>query len=81
MRMVIDTDAGIDDAEALIMALTYPSVTIEAITTVTGNVHLENVNRNVCQVTDHAVHIPADISYFGKFGGFDLDKRRARKFG
>lgn len=36
MRMIIDVDAGIDDAEAILMALTYPSCTVEAITTVTG---------------------------------------------
>lgn len=50
MRMIIDTDCGIDDAEALIMALTHPAVTVEAITTVVGNTSLENVNRNVCTV-------------------------------
>ncbi len=50
MRLIIDTDAGIDDAEAIMMALTYPDVTVEAITTVTGNVHLDKVNRNVATV-------------------------------
>ena len=50
MRMIIDTDAGIDDAEAIMMALTYPSCSVEAIMTVTGNTHLDNVNRNVCTV-------------------------------
>ena len=50
MRMIIDTDAGIDDAEAIMMALTHPDVTVEAITTLTGNVHLDKVNRNVATV-------------------------------
>ncbi len=52
MRIVIDTDAGVDDAQALMMALSYPEVTIEAITTVTGNVHVDNVIRNVFTVLD-----------------------------
>ena len=52
MRMIIDTDVGVDDAQAVIMALRYPGVTVEAITTVTGNVHVSNVNRNVCTVLD-----------------------------
>ncbi|MEZ4666425.1 MAG: nucleoside hydrolase [Anaerolineae bacterium] len=47
MRMIIDTDAGIDDAIALMMALASPDVTVEAITTLTGNVHLSNVIPNV----------------------------------
>lgn len=47
MRMIIDTDAGIDDAVAIMMALTYPGVTVEAITTLTGNVHISNVTPNV----------------------------------
>lgn len=50
MRMIIDTDAGIDDAEAIIMALTYPDNKVEAITTVTGNVHVDKVNQNICTI-------------------------------
>ncbi len=50
MQLIIDTDAGIDDAEALLMALRHPDATVAAITTVTGNVHLDKVNPNVCTV-------------------------------
>jgi purine nucleosidase len=52
MRMIIDTDAGIDDAQAILMALTYPGVTVEAITTVTGNVHVDKVVPNVFTILD-----------------------------
>ncbi|MBI5957672.1 MAG: nucleoside hydrolase, partial [Chloroflexi bacterium] len=60
MRLIIDTDAGVDDAQAIMMALRHPGVQIEAITTVTGNVHLDWVIRNVFTVLDlmHAPHIP-----------------------
>ncbi|KAK3590504.1 hypothetical protein CHS0354_037551 [Potamilus streckersoni] len=34
---VIDTDAGVDDAQAILMALSYPDVEVMAITTVSGN--------------------------------------------
>ena len=37
MRLIIDTDAGVDDAQAIMMALAHPGVTIEAITTLSGN--------------------------------------------
>ncbi len=52
MRLIIDTDAGVDDAQAIMMALSYPGVTVEAITTVTGNVHVSHVNQNVFTVLD-----------------------------
>lgn len=49
-RLIIDTDAGIDDAEAILMALGHPNAHIEAITTVTGNIDVEQVTRNVCTI-------------------------------
>jgi purine nucleosidase len=33
-RLVIDTDPGVDDAHALMMALAHPQAKIDAITTV-----------------------------------------------
>ena len=47
MRIIIDTDAGVDDALALQLALAYPMLSIEAITTVTGNTDVDTVIRNV----------------------------------
>jgi len=47
LRLVIDTDAGVDDAQAIMMALAHPDVQVEAITTVTGNVHVDKVVPNV----------------------------------
>jgi purine nucleosidase len=52
VQLVIDTDAGVDDAQAIIMALTTPGVEVTAFTTVTGNVHVSHVNRNVFTVLD-----------------------------
>jgi purine nucleosidase len=52
VRLIIDTDAGVDDAQAIMMALTYPDVSIEAITTLTGNTHVDWVVRNVFTVLD-----------------------------
>jgi Inosine-uridine nucleoside N-ribohydrolase len=39
-RVIIDTDPGVDDALALLLALRSPELTIEAITPVAGNVPL-----------------------------------------
>ncbi len=54
MRLIIDTDAGVDDSQAILMAFAQPHVTVEAITTVTGNVHVEKVNRNIFTLLDLA---------------------------
>ncbi|MBW4436454.1 MAG: nucleoside hydrolase [Pleurocapsa minor GSE-CHR-MK-17-07R] len=51
-RLVIDTDAGIDDAVALMLALGYPGAQVEAITTVCGNVSVDKVNANVLTILD-----------------------------
>ncbi len=46
MRVIIDTDPGVDDALALLLALRSPELQVEAITTVNGNVPLEQATRN-----------------------------------
>ena len=43
---LIDTDTASDDAVALIMALRAPDVRVAAITTVAGNVNVEQSTRN-----------------------------------
>ena len=50
---LIDTDTGSDDAVAIIMALKCKDVKFEAITTVAGNVTIEQANKNAlisCEV-------------------------------
>ena len=49
-RIVIDTDGGVDDALALLLALAWPETHIEAVTTVHGNVPVETATRNVREV-------------------------------
>jgi len=46
LRLVIDTDTGSDDAVALLIAFRSPGVHVEAITTVAGNVNMEQATRN-----------------------------------
>ncbi len=48
--MVIDTDAGVDDAVALWWALTDPRVDVRGITVVHGNVELDRAVANVCVI-------------------------------
>ncbi len=50
--LVIDTDTGVDDAIALLMALRHPAWEVAAITAVHGNVALDRVVINVGIVLD-----------------------------
>ncbi|RLN92195.1 hypothetical protein BBJ28_00014616 [Nothophytophthora sp. Chile5] len=50
MRLVLDTDAGVDDAIAILMALhAFPKEQVVGVTTVFGNVDLHQANHNVAQ--------------------------------
>jgi purine nucleosidase len=51
-KLIIDTDCGIDDAIAILMALADPAVEVIGITCVSGNVPLDLVTRNVAIVLD-----------------------------
>ncbi len=51
-RIVIDTDPGVDDAQAIILALCHPETQIEAITTVAGNVPLDKTTGNALKVLE-----------------------------
>lgn len=50
MRLLIDTDPGIDDALALVLALASPAITVEAITTVAGNVLVDQATTNALRI-------------------------------
>ncbi|KAG9277724.1 inosine-uridine preferring nucleoside hydrolase isoform X1 [Astyanax mexicanus] len=48
--MIIDTDCGIDDAQAIMLALAAPSVRVLGLTCCFGNTDVENVCQNVLRV-------------------------------
>ena len=52
--LLIDTDPGIDDALALLVAWASPEVSVEAISTVAGNVPVDVATANVFRVLDVA---------------------------
>lgn len=51
-KLLVDTDAGVDDAQAIMLALCEPGVDVVAITTLTGNVHIRQVNPNVLTILE-----------------------------
>jgi inosine-uridine nucleoside N-ribohydrolase len=50
--VLIDTDGGVDDALALLLALRSPELQIAAVTTVHGNVPVDQATKNVVLVLD-----------------------------
>jgi len=63
---IIDTDPGIDDAIAILLALSAPPIDVRGITTVAGNLGLRTTTRNACRLlalagrADIPVHPGAD---------------------
>lgn len=53
-RVIIDTDPGVDDALALLLAMRSPELKIEGITAVAGNVPLELTLPNALRMVDVA---------------------------
>jgi inosine-uridine nucleoside N-ribohydrolase len=53
-KIIIDTDPGVDDAAAILLALASPEISVEAITTVYGNGNIEQCTRNALTLLDIA---------------------------
>ena len=51
-RIIIDTDAGVDDAQAILAAFGHKETKIEALTSVSGNVDVEKTTANVLKLLD-----------------------------
>ncbi|XP_069492680.1 uncharacterized protein [Ambystoma mexicanum] len=81
--LLVDVDCGVDDAQAIMMALAAPTVEILGITCCFGNTSLENVCKNVlrvlevCNRTEIAVYSGASNSLLGgikpEFAHFGTD--------
>lgn len=53
-KILYDTDPGIDDAMALLLALSSPEIEIIGVTTVFGNTHVEATTRNALNLLNFA---------------------------
>jgi inosine-uridine nucleoside N-ribohydrolase len=61
-RVIIDTDPGLDDALALLLAMRSPELKIEAITAVAGNVPLELTLPNALRMVEIAGRTDIPVS-------------------
>ncbi len=53
-RIILDTDTGVDDALAILLAMRSPELHVEAITAVSGNVHVDHCVRNILMTLEVA---------------------------
>jgi inosine-uridine nucleoside N-ribohydrolase len=61
-KVIIDTDPGVDDALALLLAMSSPELKIEAITVVAGNVRLELGLLNALRMVEIAGRADVPVS-------------------
>lgn len=52
-KVILDTDPGIDDAMAIAYAIAHPQVELVGLTTIFGNVTVEEATRNALDLLDH----------------------------
>ena len=75
-KLIIDCDAGIDDAQAILLALSQ-DVEVLAITCVAGNTPIDNVCVNVLKVLEACNR--TDIPVFKGATGPLLGKKRSNR--
>jgi len=59
-KIIFDTDPGIDDACAILLALASPELVVEGLSIIHGNCSLEQATKNALSILElaHASHIP-----------------------
>jgi inosine-uridine nucleoside N-ribohydrolase len=55
-KVILDVDTGTDDAVAIMFAALHPDLELVAVTTVNGNVPVENTTDNTLRVLDYVGH-------------------------
>ncbi|XP_042368975.1 inosine-uridine preferring nucleoside hydrolase-like isoform X2 [Plectropomus leopardus] len=78
-KVIIDVDTGVDDAQAIMMALAAPNVEILAITCTHGNTSLDNACKNTLRVLKECNRMDIPV-YRGSEGPLLGRKRHAGEF-
>ena len=65
-RIILDTDPGVDDALAFLLAFSSPELKVEAVTTVDGNVSQEKGHRNAKQLLEFLERTDVPVSMGAK---------------
>lgn len=68
-KVIIDTDPGVDDTNALVYILNDPQFDIKLISVANGNINIDNATRNMCHLLDiFNKDIPVVKGYEKRFG-------------
>lgn len=64
-KLLVDVDCGVDDAQAIMLALAAPSVQLLGVTCVHGNTTVENVCKNTLRVLQacNKLEVGAEFQY------------------
>ncbi len=79
-RVIIDTDPGVDDALAILLALNSAELEVEAITTVFGNVCLEQAVKNAGFLLDFFRPEKAPLLARGASGPMGKSEKKIKTF-
>jgi len=75
-RVIIDTDPGIDDAAAILLALASPELSMEAFTTVYGNGTVDQCTRNILTLLEISNRIDIPV-----YKGVNVPLMRSVRYG
>ena len=72
-KIIIDTDPGVDDVLAILMALASPEITVSLISIVFGNTHAPVAHANLLKIyhllAQEIAQIPDAASRYSRLGG------------
>lgn len=71
-KLLVDVDCGVDDAQAIMMALAVHGVQILGITCVQGNTSVDNVCKNVLRVLKVCKHLEVRWSHMPYHNDMDI---------
>ena len=81
-KIVIDTDPGVDDVLAILLALASPEVDLALISIVFGNTHAPTAHANLLKIY-HALgkEVKGDKEALGRFGRLKGEKKTVLALG
>lgn len=63
-KLLVDVDCGVDDAQAIMLALAAPNVKLLGVTCVHGNTTVENVCKNTLRVLQACNRLEVQQQYY-----------------
>lgn len=61
-KVILDTDPGVDDAQAIAFALAHPDINVLGLTTVFGNASIELTTRNALLLLEQFGHVDVPVA-------------------